>query len=804
MKMKNMIDILHEGILLFDGAMGSLLISSGISFSVPEEVNLLKPSILEDIAAVYTENGSIIVETNTFGASSHKLRQFNLENKLTDIIISAVEFARKGARDRAFVFGSIGPTGLLPEPLGDHTFKDMLNEFRVIINNFKIAGADGVIIETMSHLKEVQAAMLASREHKMPFFVQITLEENGRTLHGFSPSVFADLALKNGAIGLGFNCSLGPDGFLKPLQEISTISLPIGIQANAGLPIWKSGNFKYTLNPGEYAEKCRPLLDNGLNYIGGCCGTTPEHIRELAKIIKEYKARSIPERSNSVVISSGFSHVKIGTGLPIKIIGERINPTAKKNLTEAILNNDWGFIIREAKIQIDANASIIDINIGIPDIDEAEKMRNILLKLEPNIRAPFSIDTGKPETMKEALYLITGSPLINSISGKSEDLEKKLSLIAEMRSPFIALPLDDKGIPETSTGRIKILEKIIKAMLDKGLSTDFMLADGLVMALISNQENIMETLETIRKAKNDLELNTVLGISNISYGLPARKYLNSAFMAMAAEAGLDAVIANPLSEEMNWIIKSSDVLTGRDAEIKNYISLYSTKIAKPAIIIKKDEEESPEDVINDMIFNGLDISIKSTIKRYIDKRIDPLNILNDYLLPSIRLVGISYEKGEIYLPQLMLSAKAMESALEILKPVLSEKIAKSSKKSNDIKIILATVKGDIHDIGKNLVGTLLRSFGHEVIDLGKDVDAERIVNEAGENEAHIIGLSALMTTTVNEMEKVVEIKNRKNINSLIIVGGAVVTEQFAQKIGADGYGKDALSAVSFVEKKFSS
>lgn len=783
---------LGKKLLFLDGGMGTLLQAEGLlPGELPETWNIKKKEIVADIHRQYFEAGSDIVLTNTFGANAIKFHDSSYS--LQEIVEQAIANVHEGAkscgkrREEYCVALDIGPTGKLLEPMGDLSFEDAYNAFAEVICYGKNAGADFIHIETMSDTYELKAAVLAAKENTdLPIFTTMIFNENGKLLTGGDvPSVVAMLeGLRVNAIGL--NCGMGPKQMLPILKEMRKYtSLPIIVKANAGLPKQKNGETYYDVSPEEFADAMAEIVEEGGCIIGGCCGTTPEHIFKMKKVC-ENKEIEVPQKKNNTIVSSYGKAVIFGEK-PI-IIGERINPTGKSKMKQALKENHLDYLLKEAITQQEKGADILDVNVGLPDINEPEMMKKVIPEIQSVTNLPLQIDTVNVTALEGAMRLYNGKPMVNSVTGRKESMDKVFPLIQKYGGVVVGLTLDEEGIPKTAEGRLAIAKKIIREAEKYGIDKKDIVIDVLTMTISSEPEGAKTTLEALEMVKTICGVHTVLGVSNISFGLPTRPIINANFYTMAMQKGLSAGIINPSSEAMMNSYYAFCALMNLDENCENYI----------ANCIPKDAEVKPITTITlkTAIERGLREEASQSVKELL-KTEKPLDIINGYLIPALDTVGKGFEKGTVFLPQLLMSAESAKEAFAILKEELAKSGQSAEKKE---KVILATVKGDIHDIGKNIVKVLLENYAFDVIDLGKDVLPEKIVETAKEQNVKLVGLSALMTTTVVSMEETIEQLHKEVPNCKIMVGGAVLNQEYADMIGADFYGKDAMQSVYYAQK----
>lgn len=775
-----------KNFLVFDGAMGTMLQAAGLKLGESSETfNLTHPDVVYDIHKMYIDAGSQVITTNTFGASQLKLLKSGYSVEM--IINAAVKIAKKAAGDKKVAL-DIGPTGFLVEPLGELTFEKAYEIFKRQMIAGESAGADLILIETMSDLYEVRAAVLAAKENtKLPVYCTMTFQENGRTLTGTDPFTMVNVLEALGVDAVGVNCSLGPKELMNIVEEILKYSsIPVMVQPNAGLPEMCCGETVFGVSPEEFADYMRKMAEKGVSILGGCCGTKPEYIKAVVERIKDIVpvSRKVPKVT---AVSSYSETVILGEG--VKVIGERINPTGKKKFKEALRNNDLDYILNEAISQKKAGADILDVNVGLPEIDELSMMVKAVKSIQSVVTLPLQIDSAMPEVIEAAVRVYNGKPIINSVNGKEEIMEQVFPIVKKYGACVIGLTLDENGIPGSAEERFKVAEKIVNKASEYGIPRENILIDCLVLTASAQQKEVMETLRAVRMVKEKLGVKTLLGVSNVSFGLPNRGILNRTYLAMALAFGLDAPIINPLSQEIMDTINSFKVLSFDDKNSKNYIEIYGGKASSTVIEEKKAD-------LKEIVIQGMkEIAGKSTEELL--KEITPMQIVDEYLIPALDSVGKMYEVGEIFLPQLIQSAETVNRSFAIIKKYMNssgeEKISKG-------KILLATVKGDVHDIGKNIVKVLLENYGYDIVDLGKDVSKEAVVEKVKEENIKLVGLSALMTTTVRSMEETINAIRKEKLDCTVMVGGAVLNEEYASSIGADYYAKDARDAVKIAQK----
>lgn len=785
---------LKTQILLFDGAMGTQLQDRGLPIGgIPEHFNLTHPEVVEAIHRDYVAAGADVITANTFQANTTKMAA----DELDETIHTAIALAKKA--EPKYVAYDMGPTGQLLQPMGTLSFDAAYEMFASQAIIAEQAGADLVIIETVADLLEAKIAVLAVKENtKLPVFVTMTYQEDGRTFVGVDPQT-ATLTLQNlGVDVLGVNCSLGPKELAPIVAKILDYAqIPVMVQANAGLPQMENGETVYKITPETYVAYTQKLLAQGVAVVGGCCGTTPEFIRQLRLLIDQTE-KVYPEPKSGTFITSGLKTLEIGLGL--SLIGERINPTGKPRLKEALRENNISYIIQEAVAQRDAGADILDVNVGLPEIDEAKMMVKTIVELQSLLDLPLQIDSSETAALEAGARHYNGIPLINSVNGKPSSMAKIFPIVAKYGGVILGLCLDDEGIPETAEKRFQIAEKIVHEAGKYGITPDRVMIDPLVLTASAQQEQVPVTLDTIRLVKERLGCKTVVGLSNISFGLPNRALLNGTFLAQAFGAGLDAPIMNPLSDYMMRVVRSLKVFTGQDTNSEDYIANEQNTTIAVTVANASGNQASTDDTLDlkGMIIKGRKELTAAETRKMLET-MTPLDIVNTYFIPALDIVGAQFEKGELFLPQLMQSAEATQQAQEVLKAAL----AKSGQKSESLgRLLLATVEGDIHDIGKNIVKMILENYGYEVVDLGKDVPIETVVETVVTQKIKLVGLSALMTTTVQNMKKTITAIKTVAPDTVFMVGGAVLNEEYREFVGADYYAKDAMASVDITQKFF--
>lgn len=780
-------------ILFFDGGMGTLLQEQGLQAGeLPETWNLKNPEPIIQIHKAYLAAGADIILANTFGAN-----RFKYGGDLEKIVTAGVANAKKAVAEsgkKAYVALDIGSTGKLLKPMGTLDFEEAVGVFAEIIRVGEKAGADLILIETMSDTYELKAAVLAAKENStLPIMATVIFDESKKMLTGASPQVVVSLLEGLGVDALGINCGLGPKQMKEIVKELlKYASIPVIVNPNAGLPRSENGKTVFDVGAEEFAEDMEEIVTMGAWFAGGCCGTTPAHIQAMVEKCKEITPVPITPK-NYTFVTSYSTAVELG-GRPV-IIGERINPTGKSKFKQALRDHNIDYILEEGVKQEDSGAHILDVNVGLPEIDEAAMMETIVYELQSIMPIPLQIDTTNMEAMERALRIYNGKPMINSVNGKVEIMEQVFPLVKKYGGVVVGLALDEDGIPDTTEGRLAIAEKIYQTGEKYGISRKDIVIDALVMTMSTNNESAKITLDTVKEitARGG---KTVLGVSNISFGLPQRELINAAFFTMAMNNGLSAGIINPNAKAMRQAYDTFCVLGGYDAQCMNYIENYAVTDA-PNVAAKPAAAKLN---LTDSIIKGLkDQAYRATEEELKTK--EPMEIINGELVPALDVVGQGFEKGTMFLPQLLMSAEAAKAGFEAIRQYVQSHGEAQEKKAT---IVIATVKGDIHDIGKNIVKVLLENYGYEVIDLGKDVPPEKIVETVVDKHAPLVGLSALMTTTVVNMEESIKELHKEAPWCKIMVGGAVLTQEYADMIGADFYGKDAMQSVYYAERLLNS
>lgn len=765
-------------IKFFDGGMGSMLQAAGLKAGeLPERLNLTNSQMILDVHNAYAEAGSEYITANTFGANCLKFENYD------EIIKAGIKLAKSTGKK---VLLDIGPTGKLLKPMGDLDFEEAIDIFAKTVTAGK-DGADAVLIETMSDTYEIKAAVLAAKENcDLPVFVTMIFDEKGRLLTGADVKTAVTMLEGLSVDALGLNCGLGPKQMIPLVEELRKwTSLPIIVQPNAGLPESVNGQTVYNVTPEEFTEDMEKIANLGVSYLGGCCGTTPKHISKMISACKKIEA-NVPEEKNLSLISSYSETVELGAK-PI-VIGERINPTGKKLFKEALRRNDIDYIIKEGIEQKDAGAHVLDVNVGLPEIDEVEMMKSAVYNLQAVLSTPLQIDTTNIEALEKALRIYNGKPMLNSVNGKEKNMKEVFPLAKKYGSVVVCLCLDESGIPQTAGGRIAIAKKIIKTAAEYGIQKKDLIIDALTMTVSTDKMNSVETLKAVKYIREELGVHTVLGVSNISFGLPKRDAVNTAFFTIALQSGLSAGIINPKSTAMMNAYYSYNALAGLDDNCTEYIE----SVTETATVAS-----STNVTLHTAIVKGMKEDAAQCAKELLKTK-ESLEIINEFIIPALDEVGDGFENNKIFLPQLLMSADSAKAAFDVIKEHL---ILTGKQEKSENKIVIATVHGDIHDIGKNIVKVLLANYGFDVIDLGKDVPEEDVVKAVVENNVKLVGLSALMTTTVPAMEKTIQLLHQQT-DAKIFVGGAVLTKSYAAMINADWYAKDAMESVRIAQSFF--
>lgn len=791
-------DLVNNGTVILDGATGTNLQMAGMPVGVcPEQWILDHPQVMIDLQKAYVEAGTQILLAPTFTANRIKLEEYGLQDRLEEMNRELVAIAKEAAGDRALVAGDITMTGQQLYPMGDLMFEELVEIYKEQVRVLCDAGVDLIIVETMMSLQESRAAVLAVKETcELPVLVSMTFNEDGRSLYGTDP-VTAVVTLQSlGADAVGMNCSTGPKEMLEPIRQmLSYANVPVLAKPNAGLPELENEVTVYKTTPEEFAEVGAQLVEAGVSIIGGCCGTTPEHIRALTERVRSIR-RTSPQIRRRRLLTSERKTVEIDLNGPFMVIGERINPTGKKKLQAELREGRLDLVREMARAQEENGAAILDVNMGMNGIDEKQMMLDTIYEVTYTVDCPLCIDSSHVDIIEEALRIYPGRALINSISLETEKFEKLLPVAKKYGAMFILLPLSDAGLPKDAEEKRGIVRTILEAALKMGLHREDIVVDGLVATVGANPTAALECFDTIQYCKEELGLATVCGLSNISFGLPARQYVNTAFLTMAITKGLTMAIANPSQELLMNAAFATDMLLHKDGSDIRYINRMNLLEDKMPRGEAQNAGQPVQNPVFDCVLKGNKGSIISEVDKALAAGEKPEEIIDGQLIPAINEVGVLFDKQVYFLPQLIASAQTMQQAIEYLEPM----IEKSGKEEPKATIVIATVEGDIHDIGKNLVALMLRNYGYRVLDLGKDVAADIIVDTALKEHAQIIGLSALMTTTMMRMKDVVELAKERGCDSKIIVGGAAITPSFADEIGADGYSSDAADCVKLVER----
>lgn len=785
----NIRDFIKNNIVYLDGGMGTLLQKSGLQpGELPEHWNISHPEVIREIHKNYYDSGSNVVNANTFGANTLKFSIDELDEIICHAVKNADE-ARKASsgEQEKFIALDVGPTGKLLKPLGDLDFEDAVKIFAETIRLGVKYGVDLITIETMNDSYETKAAVLAAKENSdLPIIVTNAYGENGRLMTGANPAVMAAMLEGMGVDAIGANCSLGPKQLMDVMDELlKYCSVPVAFKPNAGLPKSDGKVTYYDVDADEFAQDIKLSVENGVRIVGGCCGTTPEYIKKVCELTRGMKPKEIKKKTYSVCTS--YNKAVFFGEKPI-LIGERINPTGKKRFKQALLENDIGYILQEAVNQQAKGVHVLDVNVGLPGIDEAQMLTTSVCELQCVTDLPLQIDSSDPVATESALRRYNGKAMINSVNGKEENMNAIFPLVKKYGGFVVALTLDEKGIPSTVEGRMKIARKILLTAALYGINKKDIIFDPLAMTVSADKMSAVTTLETVKKITEQLGCNTSLGVSNVSFGLPSRELVNAAFFTTAMENGLSAAIMNPYSARMMEAYYSFNVVKGLDDNCMDFINFASQQEVQPTV-----KHESSL-TLKEAIEKGLKEKSSEITTAMLGENA-PLDIVNSHVIPALDDVGKRFEEKKLFLPQLLMSAEAAKASFEVIKSAMAAD-GNSVKKGN---IVIATVHGDIHDIGKNIVKLLLENYGYNVIDLGKNVPPETVLNAVIENHAPLVGLSALMTTTVPAMEETVKLVKEKAPWCKTVVGGAVLTQDYADKIGADKYAADAMESVRYAE-----
>ena len=793
--------------ILLDGGMGTMLQAAGLKLGArPEELNITDPALIEGIHAQYAAAGSRIVNANTFGASAHKLA--GSAYTLEQIIAAGIENCKHAcAPYGALTALDVGPLGELLEPSGTLAFEDAVAEYARIVKAGEAAGADLIFFETYTDLYELKAALLAAKENtRLPILASMSFEAGGRTFTGCTVESFAATARGLGADAVGINCSLGPKEIFpmaKRLAEAVPGNFPVFVKPNAGLP--RADGSGYDITPQLFALQMKPYRELHLFAAGGCCGTTPEFI----KLLNGTFAGCTPGRPAHRMPSVLCTPVDTVTVDGITVVGERINPTGKKRFQQALREGDMNYVLEQAVSQAEAGAQVLDVNVGAPGVDEPVLMEQVVKALQSVTSLPLQLDSSNVEALARGLRVYNGKPIVNSTNGEPEKLAAILPLCKKYGAAIVGLAIDEKGIQPKAADRVAIARRITEAALAAGIPREDIYIDCLTLTASAQQEDVLATVQALEACKKELGVRTVLGVSNISFGLPCRTYLNTTFLTMAMYAGLDLAIMNPSSEEMMAAVYAYNVLTNRDKQSTKYIERFADRVpastalaqaakAAPAASAAEAELTGPYAALMKAVEKGLKGDAAAHTRALLAEK-QPLEVVDEALIPALDIVGAKYEKGTLFLPQLLQAASAAQSAFEEIKTAIAQKGEGSASKG---RIVLATVKGDVHDIGKNIVRVILENYGFEVLDLGRDVPVETVVDTVREKDVHLVGLSALMTTTLKSMEETIAALHAAQLDCKIMVGGAVLTPEYAEKIGADWYAKDAKRSADIAKEFF--
>lgn len=793
--------------ILLDGGMGTMLQAAGLKLGArPEELNITDPALIEGIHGQYAAAGSRIVNANTFGASAHKLA--GSAYTLEQVITAGIENCKRAcAPYGALTALDVGPLGELLEPSGTLAFEDAVAEYARIVKAGEAAGADLIFFETYTDLYELKAALLAAKENThLPILASMSFEAGGRTFTGCTVESFAATARGLGADAVGINCSLGPKEIFpmaKRLAEAVPGNFPVFVKPNAGLP--RADGSGYDITPQLFALQMKPYRELHLFAAGGCCGTTPEFI----KLLNGTFAGCTPGRPAHRMPSVLCTPVDTVTVDGITVVGERINPTGKKRFQQALREGDMNYVLEQAVSQAEAGTQILDVNVGAPGVDEPVLMEQVVKALQSVTSLPLQLDSSNVEALARGLRVYNGKPIVNSTNGEPEKLAAILPLCKKYGAAIVGLAIDEKGIQPKAADRVAIARRITEAALAAGIPREDIYIDCLTLTASAQQEDVLATVQALEACKKELGVRTVLGVSNISFGLPCRTYLNTTFLTMAMYAGLDLAIMNPSSEEMMAAVYAYNVLTNRDKQSTKYIERFADRVpastalaqaakAVPAASAAEAELTGPYAALMKAVEKGLKGDAAAHTRALLAEK-QPLEVVDEALIPALDIVGAKYEKGTLFLPQLLQAASAAQSAFEEIKTAIAQKGEGSASKG---RIVLATVKGDVHDIGKNIVRVILENYGFEVLDLGRDVPVETVVDTVREKDVHLVGLSALMTTTLKSMEETIAALHAAKLDCKIMVGGAVLTPEYAEKIGADWYAKDAKRSADIAKEFF--
>lgn len=806
--MKPILEQIKEGFVFFDGGFGTLLQAAGLpAGELPERWNIDHPDQIRQIHADYLSAGADIIKANTFGANSYKFQDEG-EYSLKNVIERAIDHARMASDLPHYVALDVGPLGKLLKPLGDLDFEDAVSVFKKSIGIGAAYGVDLILIETMNDIYEAKAAILAAKETtKLPVFLTTAYDASGKLLTGADAKAVVAVAEGLGVDALGINCSLGPEQMMGTVAElVKYASVPIIVNPNAGIPRTENGKTVYDVTPDKFRDSMIKIAGLGGRILGGCCGTTPKHIEEMVAAVKQLTPVSLTEKEHTLIAS--YTHAVEFYGKPV-LIGERINPTGKSKFKQALRDHNMDYILQEGLTQQEKKADVLDVNVGLPEIDEVSMMEEVVQELQAVTDLPLQIDTTNITAMEHALRRYNGKAMINSVNGKEAVMREVFPLVKKYGGLVVALTIDEAGIPDTAEGRLAIVDKIYQKAAEYGIRKKDIIIDPLAMSVSADAESAKVTLDSLKGIKERYQGRTSLGVSNISFGLPNRDFINASFFTMAMQNGLDAAIMNPNSGEMMKAYYTFCALQGYDENFTEYIAYASALPVMKAVAagngnMSADAEKATtaggqqNDPLVEAIVKGLKDRAAHLTGEYLNS-MEAIEIIDGRLIPALDIVGKGFEEKTVFLPQLLMSAEAAKSAFDVIKETMVSKGVSEEKKG---RIILATVKGDIHDIGKNIVKVLLENYGYDVIDLGKDVDPEQIVETAKKEQIRLVGLSALMTTTVPAMEETIKRIHEEGLDCKVLVGGAVLTQEYADMIHADKYAKDAMESVRYAEEMF--
>lgn len=790
--------LLLRGPVYLDGATGTNLMKAGMPVGAcPEQWILEHKEVMLELQRSYVAAGTDIVYAPTFGANRIKLAEYGLESEIQKMNHELVAISKEAVGRNGYVAGNLTMTGQQLYPMGTMTFEELVDVYKEQVTYLEEAGVDLFVVETMMSLQETRACLIAVKEvSQLPVMVTMSYNEDGRTLYGTDPATAMVVLQSLGADAVGVNCSAGPEEMIplvKAMKEYANV--PIIAKPNAGIPVLQDGKTIYPMEPEEFAGYGKLLIEAGAGILGGCCGTTPLHIQKLKEQTKDLSAPEV-NKEKKRLLTSERKTVEIKLDGPFMVVGERINPTGKKKLQEELKEGKLDLVLQMAEEQEENGADILDINMGMNGIDEKEMMLNVITEVSNTVNLPLCIDSSHVDIIEAALRIYPGRALINSISLEKGKVEQLIPIAKKYGAMFVLLPLSDQGLPKDLEEKKRIIHTIMDAALQAGMNKEDIVVDGLVATVGANKTAALECFETIAYCKDTLGLATICGLSNISFGLPQRPYINTAFLTMAISKGLTMAIANPSQELLMNIAFASDLLLNKEGADLRYINKANATSSEEKKIVETASKSVETREVFEAVVKGNKKNILDLVENELKKQKQPDSIMNEELIPAINYVGELFNQQKYFLPQLIASAETMKKAIEYLEPLLQN--------NEDVKekatVVIATVEGDIHDIGKNLVALMLKNYGYKVIDLGKDVSKEEIIQAAKEQQASVIGLSALMTTTMMRMKEVVEYAKQENIDAKIMIGGAVITQSFAEEIGADGYSKDAQEAVEVVQK----